>query len=107
MDAIVFVAVAALALFGAVASIAGVESRDGFDEHRPVGLVGRAVLGGDDRMWQWMGVIALDIANEKARESQAAADRWWLLHANDGLEVHVRERRRPFPGAWRRACSAG
>ncbi len=37
MDAIVFVAVAALAFFGAVASIAGVESRDGFDEHQPIG----------------------------------------------------------------------
>ena len=36
MDAIVFVALAALTLFGAVASIAGVESRDGFDEHQPV-----------------------------------------------------------------------
>ena len=30
---ILYVVVAALALFGAVASIAGVESRDGFDEH--------------------------------------------------------------------------
>jgi hypothetical protein len=36
-------------------------------------------------MWQWMGVIALDIANEKSREAQAAADRWWLMHANDEL----------------------
>ena len=35
MDAIVFVAVAALAFFGAIASIAGVESRDGFDDHQP------------------------------------------------------------------------
>ena len=38
MDGILFMAVAVLALFGAVASIAGVESRDGFDEYRPVGL---------------------------------------------------------------------
>jgi hypothetical protein len=38
MDGILYMAVAVLALFGAVASIAGVESRDGFDEHRPVDL---------------------------------------------------------------------
>jgi hypothetical protein len=37
MDAIVFAAVAVLAFFGAIASIAGVESRDGFDEHQQVG----------------------------------------------------------------------
>jgi hypothetical protein len=33
-----YLAVAALALFGAVASIAGVESRDGFDNHDSVGF---------------------------------------------------------------------
>ena len=62
-------------------------------------------------MWQWMGLIALDVANEKARESQAAAERWRLLNGDDGLEVHVRERRRPFPvrvaaGALRRFSGA-
>jgi hypothetical protein len=46
-------------------------------------------------MWQWMGVIALDIANEKTREAQAAADRWWLMHAND--ETALPERRQAFP----------
>ena len=34
---ILYVAVAALALFGAVASIAGFESRDQFDDHRSIG----------------------------------------------------------------------
>ena len=33
---ILYVAIAALALFGAVASIAGFESRDGFDDHDSV-----------------------------------------------------------------------
>ena len=59
-------------------------------------------------MWQWMGLIALDVAHEKARESQAAAERWRLLNGDDGLEV---ERRRPFPvrfaaGALRRFSDA-
>ena len=62
-------------------------------------------------MWQWMGLIALDVANEKAREAQAAAERWRLLNGDDGLEAHVRERRRPFPvrvaaGALRRFSDA-
>jgi hypothetical protein len=35
---ILYLAMAALALFGAVATIAGVESRDGFDEHETVGF---------------------------------------------------------------------
>lgn len=35
---LLYVAVAALALFGAVASIAGFESRDGFDNHELVGF---------------------------------------------------------------------
>ncbi len=35
---ILYVAMAALALFGAVASIAGVESRDGFDDTETVGF---------------------------------------------------------------------
>jgi hypothetical protein len=35
---LLYVAMAALALFGAVASIAGFESRDGFDDEEPVGL---------------------------------------------------------------------
>ena len=35
---ILYVAMAALALFGAVASIAGVESRDGFDDNEVVGF---------------------------------------------------------------------
>ena len=34
---ILYMAVAVLALFGVVASIAGVESRDGFDDHRSIG----------------------------------------------------------------------
>jgi hypothetical protein len=46
-------------------------------------------------MWQWMGVIAFDIANEKTREAQDAAERWLLLHAND--ELTVTERRQPLP----------
>ena len=57
-------------------------------------------------MWQWMGVIALDIANEKSREAQAAADRWWLLHANDETG-HARAVARRCRGAWRPACCAG
>ena len=52
-------------------------------------------------MWMWMGVIAFDIANEKSREAQAAADRWMLLHAND--ELAVVERRQSLP---RRAAAA-
>ena len=51
-------------------------------------------------MWQWMGVIALDIANEKSREAQAAADRWL---------ADARERRdddcRAAPGAPRRMAA--
>jgi hypothetical protein len=35
---ILYVAMAALALLGAVASIAGVESRDGFDDNEEVGF---------------------------------------------------------------------
>jgi hypothetical protein len=44
-------------------------------------------------MWMWMGVIAFEVANEKSREAQAAADRWFLLHANDELV----ERRQSLP----------
>ena len=62
-------------------------------------------------MWQWMGVIAFDIANEKAHEAQVAADRWLLLHGDDGLEKPDPVRRRPFPvrlaaGALRRFSDA-
>lgn len=44
-------------------------------------------------MWMWMGVIAFEVANEKSREAQAAADRWLLLHGNDELV----ERRQSLP----------
>jgi hypothetical protein len=29
-------------------------------------------------MWQYLGLVALDIANEKAREAEAQAERWRL-----------------------------
>lgn len=35
---ILYVTIAAIALFGALASIAGFESRDGFDDETPVAL---------------------------------------------------------------------
>ena len=62
-------------------------------------------------MWQWMGLVALDVANEKAREAQAAADRWWLLNGDDGVRAPEPERRRAFPvrfavGALRRLSDA-
>ncbi len=53
-------------------------------------------------MWKWMGVIAFDIANEKSREAQAAADRWRLMHANDELR-HGRAVASRCRGAWRPA----
>ena len=76
---ILYVAIAALALFGAVASIAGFESRDGFDDRDSSPRADRTHREGRTaRMLGYLGLVALDVANEKAREAEAQAERWRL-----------------------------
>lgn len=34
-------------------------------------------------MWQYLGLTALDMANERSREARLQAEQWRLLGAND------------------------
>jgi hypothetical protein len=49
-------------------------------------------------MWQYLGLIALDIANERADEARQRAERWRQL-ANDESQPA------PRPGIGRRAAA--
>ena len=66
-------------------------------------------------MWQYLGLTALDLANERAREARTQAEGWRLLEP----DVHVREtparpglrpargRRRPAPASASASLSVG